>query len=88
MGGKFIQSNLCGSCGQHMFVCLLYFSIPAIQEKACCILNKISFKLALDGPSDHTEALVQLMARCRRGTKPLSELMITPFTYAYVRYRT
>ena len=42
----------------------------------CCILIKFSLKYVRKGPIDNNPALVQIMARCRPGDKPLSEPMM------------
>ena len=41
-------------------------------------------KFVPKGPIDYHRALVKIMAWCRIGDKPLSELMLTRFTAAYV----
>ena len=38
-----------------------------------CISIQISLKFVLKGPIDNNTALVQIMAWCRKGDKPLSE---------------
>ena len=38
------------------------------------------------GPIDNNPALVVIMAWCRIGDKPLSELMLSRFTDAYMRH--
>ena len=47
---------------------------------------KISLKFVPKGPINNIPALVQVMAWCRTGDKPLSELMMTQFNDAYMRY--
>ena len=42
----------------------------------CCILIKISLKYVRKVPIDNNPALVQIMAWCRLGDKPLSESMM------------
>ena len=44
-----------------------------------CVLisNKISLKFICKGPINNIPALVQIMAWCRPGDKPLSEPMMT-----------
>ena len=49
-----------------------------------CIMIKISLKFALKGPIDNNRALVQVMAWGQIDNKPLSELMLTRFTEAYM----
>ena len=50
-----------------------------INEKFC-ILIKISLKFVPKAPIDNIPALIQIMAWCRSGDKPLSESMLTQFT--------
>ena len=45
----------------------------------------ISLKFVSRGPIDNKPALVQVMAWCRIGDKPLPELMLTKFTDVYMR---
>ena len=47
------------------------------------ILFQISLKLVPRSPIDNKPALVQVMAWCRTGDKPLPEPMLTQFTDAY-----
>ena len=47
---------------------------------------KISLKFAPKGPINNILSLVQIMAWCRPGDKPLSEPTMTQFTEAYVRH--
>ena len=56
-----------------------------VNEKFC-IFIKISLKFAPNGPIDNNPALVQIVAWCRIGDKPLSEPMLTQFTDAYKRH--
>ena len=51
-----------------------------------CILIKISPKIVPKGPIENNPALVQIMAWCLIGDKPLSEPMLTRFTDAYMRH--
>ena len=48
---------------------------------------QISLKLIPKGPIDNKPALVQVMAWCRTGDKPLCEPMMTQFTEAYMRHQ-
>ena len=48
------------------------------------ILIQISLKFVPRGPINNKPALVQVMAWCRTGAKPLSEPMKTQFTDAYI----
>ena len=50
------------------------------------ILIQISLKFAPGGPIDNTTALVQVMAWCRTGNKPLPESLLTRFTDAYMQH--
>ena len=56
-----------------------------VNEKFC-ILIKISLKFVPKGPISHNPVLVQVMAWCRTGDKPLPEAMLIQFTDAYMRY--
>ena len=47
---------------------------------------KISLNFIPRRPIDNEPALVQVMAWWRRGDKPLSELMMTQLTDAYMRH--
>ena len=46
---------------------------------------QISLKFVPMGPIANFAALVQVMAWCRTGNKPLPEPMLTQFTDAYMR---
>ena len=50
------------------------------------ILIKISLKYVPSCPIEHKPALVQVMAWCRTGDKPLPGPMMTQFTDAYMRH--
>ena len=50
------------------------------------ILIKISLKFVPKGPIDNNPAWVQVMAWRRIDDKPLSKLMLTWFTDAYMRH--
>ena len=59
----------------------------------CIFLNKndripiqLSLKFVPRSSIDNKPALVQVMAWCRTGDKPLPELMMTLFTDAYMRH--
>ena len=56
-----------------------------INEKFC-ILIQISLKFIRKGPIDHNLALVQVMAWCQTGDKPLPEPMLIQFADAYMWY--
>ena len=47
---------------------------------------QISLKFVLKGPIDNKSALVQVMAWCRTGDKPLSEPMMVSFSGGNMRY--
>ena len=49
-------------------------------------LTKISFEFVAKGPIDMWSALVQVMAWCRSGDKPLLEPMMTDTTDAYLHH--
>ena len=48
-----------------------------------CILIQISLKFIRKGPINNVQALVEIMAWCRIGDKPISERMLIQFTDAY-----
>ena len=48
---------------------------------------RISLKFVPMSPIDNKPALVQVIAWCRIGDKPLPELMLIQFTDAYMRHR-
>ena len=50
-----------------------------------CILIWIWMRVVPKGPIDNESALVQMMAWCQTGEKPLFEPMMTQFTDAYIR---
>ena len=59
----------------------------------CIFLNEndripiwISLKFVPRSPIDNKPALVQVMAWHQTGAKPLTELMLTQFTDAYMRH--
>ena len=56
-----------------------------LNEKLC-ILIQISLKFVPQGPIDIIPALVEIMAWCRPGDKPLSQPMLTRFTDTYMRH--
>ena len=47
---------------------------------------KISLKFVSKGPIDNKPALVQVMAWCRTGAKPLPEQMLKQLIDAYMRH--
>ena len=49
-----------------------------------CILIQIPLKFVNKGPVNSKSVLGQVMAQCQTGDKPLSELMLTQFTDAYM----
>ena len=51
-----------------------------------CITNRNPKKFIPKGSMDNNSALVQVMAWCRTGTKPLPEPRLTQFTNAYMQY--
>ena len=48
-----------------------------------CILSKVLLKFVAKGPIDNNPILVQMLAWCRFGDKPLSEPMLIRYTDAY-----
>ena len=50
------------------------------------ILIPISLKFVPKSPIDNESALIQVMAWCRTGDKPLLETMLTQFTDTYMRH--
>ena len=57
-------------------VVLITFS----QQKSCASFIKFSLKCVPQGPTWNTAVLVQVMAWCRTGAKPLPKPMLTLFT--------
>ena len=52
-----------------------------------CILIRILLKFVAEGPTDNKSALVQVMAWCRTGDKPLSEpLMVSLLTHICITW--
>ena len=51
-----------------------------------CILIQISLKFVPKGLIDNKTALVQVMAWCQTGDKPLPEAMLIEFRDAYMRH--
>ena len=63
------------------------------EDFKCIFLNEnvwisidISLKLIHKGPIDNIPVLVQIMAWCQPGTKPISEPMMVWLAYAYMRH--
>ena len=52
-----------------IFVCIFF-------NENCCVLIKFSLKYLRKGPINNNPALVEIMAWCRSGNKPLSEPMV------------
>ena len=50
------------------------------------ILMELSLKFVHKGPIDNNPALIQMMAWCRMGDKPLFVPMLARFTDAYMRH--
>ena len=57
-----------------------------MMNKKFCISIQISLKFVLKGLINNKSALVQVMAWCRTGNKPLPESMLTLFTHAYMQH--
>ena len=62
------------------------FKCISLNEKFC-ILTQITPKFVPMGPIENRPALVQVMALCQTGDKPLPELMLTRFTDAYMWHK-
>ena len=77
----FINSSPPEQNGRHLaddiFRCIF------VNEKFC-ISIQISLKLVPKGQIDYKSALIQVMALCRTGDKPLPEPMLTQFSDAYM----
>ena len=54
------------------------FSDKIFMNKKFCILIEISKTFVRKGPIDNNPALVEIMAWCQIGDKPLSEPMFDP----------
>ena len=54
----------------------MFLQVYALLENSF-ILNQISVKFVVKGPVDSRSALVQVLACCLSGDKPLHELMMT-----------
>ena len=68
-------------------------AILADDNFKCILLNEndripiqISLKFVPKSPIDNMAAMVQVMAWCRIGNKPLPEPMLTQFTDTYIRH--
>ena len=55
------------------------------HERKFSVFIKMSLKFVPRGPMDNNPALVYIMAWRRIGYRPLSELLLTEFTEAYIR---
>ena len=51
-----------------------------------CILIQISLKFVAKDQIDNESALVQVMAWCQTGDKPLPAPMLTQYTNAYLQH--
>ena len=60
-----------------------HFQMHFLNEKFCISIS-ISLKFVPKGPINNKSALVQVMALCRTGDKPLPEPMLAQFTDAYI----
>ena len=63
------------------------FSNTFFVNEKFCILIKMSVKFVPKSSIYNDVEFVQLMAWYRIGDKPLSELMVTRFTDAYMRHQ-
>ena len=67
-------------------LCRLHFQ-KHFHEWNVSILIKISLKFVLMGPINYIPALVQIMAWCRPGNRPLSEpMMVSLLTHIYATH--
>ena len=83
-GNAFVSPSLPGQNGCHFG--RQHFQMHFLQWKNDRILIKISLKFVTRNRIDNKPALVQVIAWCRIGNKPLSEPMLTRFTDAYMRH--
>ena len=60
--------------------------MPYISWMKMLEFTQISLKFVPRGPTDNKSALVQVMAWCQTGNKPLPEPMLTQFIDAYMRH--
>ena len=60
--------------------------MPFISWMKMLEFTQISLKFVPRGPTDNKSALVQVMAWCQTGNKPLPEPMLTQFIDAYMRH--
>ena len=56
------------------------------MNKKFCILIRISLNVVPKRPIDNKTTMVQVMAWCRTGDKPLSKPMLTLSIEAYIRH--
>ena len=61
------------------------FKCIFMNEKFCISIRN-SLKFVPKGLIDNKQALIQVMAWCLTGDKPLPEPMLTQFTDAYMRH--
>ena len=78
-----INSSSDGQNGRHVLHNILRWIL--INGQFCILIN-ISPKFVTKGPIDNSPTLVRIMAWRRLGDKPLSELLLTRFTDAYMRH--
>ena len=78
---EIINSSLPGQNGRHLgkdiFKCISWMGMTKIPIR-------ISLKLVPRSPVGNKPALVQVMAWCRSGDRPLTGPMLTQFTYAFM----
>ena len=79
----FINSSLPGQNGHHFADNIFRF---IYLNKTFCILIKILLKFVPKDPTDNKWVLVQVMAWCLIGDKPLPKPMLIQFTDAYVQH--
>ena len=88
--------SFCGfTCGYHdlfeaktkwLRFCRRYLQKDFLKDNSC-ISIKIALKSVRKGSVDGKRSLVQVMAWCRIGNKPLPEPMVTQFIEAYVHHQ-
>ena len=57
--------------------CHFAYDKAIFLNENCCILIQTSLKFVSNGPTNNNPALVQIVAWCQTGDKPLYELMMT-----------
>ena len=52
-----------------------------------CILSEIPLRFVPKSPFDNKQELIQVMARCLTGNKPLPEAILTEFIAIYICHK-